>query len=96
MSPYYPWKAYLPSLPKSISSAFKTPSNLTIQIENGQIDHVPAKLKKTTPNFHLIMPFEYESNNFCKATLSAMLLNYPPPTVVQLNSGMRRVKSDMR
>ncbi|EMD67932.1 hypothetical protein COCSADRAFT_80287 [Bipolaris sorokiniana ND90Pr] len=87
MSPYYPWKAYLPSLPKSISSAFKTPSNLTIQIENGQIDHVPAKLKKTTPNFHLIMPFEYESNNFCKATLSAMLLNYPPPTVVQLNSG---------
>ncbi|KAJ6198622.1 hypothetical protein J3E72DRAFT_238691 [Bipolaris maydis] len=84
---YHPWKAYLPPLPESISSSFKTPSNLTLQIENGQIDHVPAKLKKTTPNFHLIMPFEYESSNFCKSTLSAMLLNYPPPTVVQLNSG---------
>ncbi|EUC40569.1 hypothetical protein COCMIDRAFT_108469 [Bipolaris oryzae ATCC 44560] len=87
MSSYYPWRAYLPTLPESISSSFKTPSNLTLQIENGQIDHVPAKLKKTTPNFHLIMQVEYDSHNFCKSTLSAMLLNYPPPTMVQLNSG---------
>jgi hypothetical protein len=59
---------------------------LTLQLENGQIDHVPARLKKTTPNFHLIMPSENDSNNFCKSTLSAMLLDYPPPTVVQLHS----------
>lgn len=87
MSSYYPWRAYIPTLPESISLSFKTPSNLTLQIENGQIDHVPAKLKKTTPNFHLVMPFEYESSDFCKSALSAMLLNYPPPTVVQFKSG---------
>ncbi|XP_014551960.1 hypothetical protein COCVIDRAFT_19846, partial [Bipolaris victoriae FI3] len=87
MSSYYPWRAYIPTLPESISLSFKTPSNLTLQIENGQIDHVPAKPKKTTPNFHLVTPFEYESSDFCKSALSAMLLNYPPPTVVQFKSG---------
>ncbi|USP81392.1 hypothetical protein yc1106_08666 [Curvularia clavata] len=68
-------------------SSFKTPSDLTLQLENGHVKHVPPRLKKTTPNFHLIMPSERDSNGFCKATLSAMVLNYPPPTVVQLHSG---------
>ncbi|KAF1845424.1 uncharacterized protein K460DRAFT_337606 [Cucurbitaria berberidis CBS 394.84] len=84
MSSHYQWRPYLPSLPSIIHSPFKTPSNTTLQLENGEISHVPANLKKTTPNFHLLMPSETDTDGFCKTTLSAMLLNYPPPTVVNL------------
>lgn len=31
------------------------------------------------------MPAERDSTAFCKTTLSAMILNYPPPTIVNLN-----------
>ncbi|KAF1944764.1 hypothetical protein EJ02DRAFT_370768 [Clathrospora elynae] len=84
VSSYYPWRPYLPNLPSIIHSPFKTPSNTTLQLENGEIDHVPPNLKKTTPNFHLIMPSERDTGGFCKTTLSAMLLSYPPPTAIQL------------
>jgi hypothetical protein len=84
LSSYYGWRPYLPNFPSIIHSPFKTPSNTTLQLENGDIDVVPANLKKTTPNFHLLMPAERDTNPFCKTTLSAMLLNYPPPTVVNL------------
>ncbi|KAJ4371536.1 hypothetical protein N0V83_004755 [Neocucurbitaria cava] len=84
ISSHYQWRPYLPHLPSIIHSPFKTPSNTTLQLENGEIDHVPANLKKTTPNFHLLMPAESDTDGFCKTTLSAMLLNYPPPTAVNL------------
>ncbi|KAF2628699.1 hypothetical protein BU25DRAFT_30730 [Macroventuria anomochaeta] len=76
------WRPYLPSLPKLTKTPFEAPSNTTLQLENGEIDHVPPKLEKTTPNFHLLMTSEKNSDAFCKSTLSAMLLNYPPPTAV--------------
>ncbi|KAJ4361469.1 hypothetical protein N0V95_001886 [Ascochyta clinopodiicola] len=78
----YQWRPYLPSLPKLPKTPFKAPSNTTLQLENGEIDHLPPKLEKSTPNFHLLMTSEKDSDAFCKSTLSAMLLNYPPPTAV--------------
>ncbi|KAF1834356.1 hypothetical protein BDW02DRAFT_598254 [Decorospora gaudefroyi] len=86
ISAYCPWRPYLPSVPSIIHSPLRTPSNTTLQLESGEMDHVPFKLKKTTPNFHLIMPSSRDSDGFCKTTLSAMLLNFPPPTVVGLNA----------
>lgn len=85
LSSHYGW-SYRPHFPSIIGSHFKTPSNTTLRLENGEIDHVPANLKKTTPNFHLIMPSERDTEDFCKSTLSAMLLNYPPPTIVNLHA----------
>ncbi|KAL6708971.1 hypothetical protein ACN47E_002098 [Coniothyrium glycines] len=82
-SAQYGW-SYKPHFPSIIHTPFKTPSNTTIQLENGEIDIVPAALKKTTPNFHLLLPSDRDTDGFCKTTLSAMLLNYPPPTVVNL------------
>lgn len=76
------WRPYLPKLPKLTNTPFKAPSNTTLQLENGEIDHLPSKLEKTTPNFHLLMSSDKDSDAFCKSTLSAMLLNYPPPTTV--------------
>ncbi|KAF9700487.1 hypothetical protein EKO04_001335 [Ascochyta lentis] len=78
----YQWRPYLPSLPKLSKTPFKAPSNTTLKLENGEIVHVPPKLEKSTPNFHLLMTSEKDSDAFCKSTLSAMLLNYPPPTAV--------------
>ncbi|KAF3034604.1 hypothetical protein E8E12_004594 [Didymella heteroderae] len=80
----YQWRPYLPSIPKLTKTSFKAPSNTTLQLENGEIDHLPPKLEKSTPNFHLLMTSEKDSDDFCKSTLSAMLLSYPPPTGVNL------------
>ncbi|KAJ4983921.1 hypothetical protein SVAN01_10607 [Stagonosporopsis vannaccii] len=78
------WRPYLPKLPKLTKTPFKAPSNTTLQLENGEIDHLPPKLEKSTPNFHLLMSSDTDSDAFCKSTLSAMLLNYPPPTAVTI------------
>ena len=86
----YQWRPYLPNLPKLTNTPFRTPSNTTLQLENGEIDHLPPKLEKTTPNFHLLMTSEKDSDAFCKSTLSAMLLNYPPPTAVTFNQKLVR------
>ena len=75
----YRWR---PSSPALVHTPLEAPSNTTLQLENGQIDRVPSALKKSTPNFHLLMPAEQDSDEFCKTTLSAMLLNYPPPTAL--------------
>jgi hypothetical protein len=80
----YQWRPFAPSPAKPTYPAFKTPSNTTLKLENGEIEHLPPKLVKTTPNFHLLMRSEKDSDAFCKSTLSAMLLNYPPPTAVTI------------
>ncbi|KAF2830764.1 hypothetical protein CC86DRAFT_464004 [Ophiobolus disseminans] len=80
------WRPYLPSIPSLIHSPFRKPSNTTLQLENGELAVVPQQLKKTTPNFHLVMPAREDSPGFCKTTMSGMILNYPPPTVVNLYS----------
>ena len=80
----YQWRPFAPSPAKPTYPSFKTPSNTTLKLENGEIDHLPPKLVKTTPNFHLLMRSEKDSDAFCKSTLSAMLLNYPPPTAVTI------------
>jgi hypothetical protein len=75
----YHWRPYVPAL---VHTPLEAPSSTTLQLESGEIDHVPSALKKSTPNFHLLMPVEQDSDEFCKTTLSAMLLNYPPPTAL--------------
>ncbi|KAF2020899.1 hypothetical protein BU24DRAFT_382910 [Aaosphaeria arxii CBS 175.79] len=92
------WRPHLPNLPSIISSPLK-PSNLTIELENGDIE-VPSQLKKTTPNFHLLMPASKDDPNFCKTTLSAMILNYPPATTMNLfanyESALDREKAQLK
>ncbi|KAF2849992.1 hypothetical protein T440DRAFT_518845 [Plenodomus tracheiphilus IPT5] len=89
LSAHYPWRPYLPNLPSIVHSPFKTPSNATLEIESGVVNNVPPKLKKTTPNFHLLMPSERDTDGFCKTTLSAMLLDYPPPTTINLKDELQ-------
>ncbi|KAF2036741.1 hypothetical protein EK21DRAFT_51610, partial [Setomelanomma holmii] len=89
LSTTYQWRPYLPHLPSIIHAPFRTPSNTTLQLENGELKHIPSQLKKSTPNFHLVMPAQIDSDGFCKTSLSAMILKYPPPTIPNLYRDFR-------
>ncbi|KAF1956926.1 hypothetical protein CC80DRAFT_534913 [Byssothecium circinans] len=77
------WRPHLPHLPSYINSPLQ-PSNASLELENSHIEHVPSHLNKATPNFHLVMPAVDDGPEFCKTTLSAMILNFPSPTIVGL------------
>ncbi|KAF2116183.1 hypothetical protein BDV96DRAFT_573517 [Lophiotrema nucula] len=77
------WRPHLPNLPSIIGSPLKT-SNTTRELENGELKTVPQQLNKKTANFHLLMPSLRDDDDFCKTSLSAMLLNYPPPTIINM------------
>ncbi|OCL04736.1 hypothetical protein AOQ84DRAFT_441901, partial [Glonium stellatum] len=82
------WRTKDPDAPEETKeeSPLLTPSNITLEIESGNITNVPSHLKKGTPNFHLLMPATHENQDFCNTVLSAMLLNYPPPTILNFES----------
>ncbi|KAH0537015.1 hypothetical protein FGG08_006150 [Glutinoglossum americanum] len=48
---------------------------------------------KTWPSFHLLIPASETNPNLCKTLLSAFLLNYPPPTLINFG---KRVDRDNR
>ncbi|CAI6315280.1 unnamed protein product [Periconia digitata] len=78
------WHSHTGHLPAYFTSPLN-PSNASLDLENNSVYHVPSHLNKATPNFHLVMPALEDGIDFCKTSLSAMILNYPPPTIVGLN-----------
>lgn len=78
------WRPQLPYLPSSIPISIRQPSSTALQLENGTIVHPPARLHKASPNFHLVLSALEHDHEFCKSTLSAMIMNYPPPTIVSV------------
>ncbi len=40
------------------------------------------------PKFHLLVPAHKATTNLCKTLLSAAILNYPPPTLVNYGGSM--------
>ena len=87
------WRTKGPDAPGEADeeSSLLAPSNMTLEIESGNITNVPSHLKKGTPNFHLLIPATHENPDFCKTVLSAMLLNYPPPTILNFDSKLDTV-----
>ena len=45
-------------------------------------DTLPHQLQKTNPSFHVLLPVRRRSPALCRAVTSAMILNYPPPTLI--------------
>ena len=43
---------------------------------------LPSGLRKTTPSFHLLIPASQSNPNLCKTLLSAFVLSYPSPTLI--------------
>ncbi|KAF2204541.1 hypothetical protein GQ43DRAFT_460691 [Delitschia confertaspora ATCC 74209] len=75
------WSSYVPDI-HTFASSILRPSDTTLELENGTLSITPSHLNKETPNFHLILSAQEDTPGFCQAVLSAMLMNYPPVTVV--------------
>ncbi|KAE8404754.1 hypothetical protein BDV37DRAFT_105724 [Aspergillus pseudonomiae] len=45
-------------------------------------DTLPGNLQKNNPSFHLVIPAKSKSPALCRMLTSAMILNYPPPTLI--------------
>lgn len=45
-------------------------------------DTLPSNLQKTNPSFHVLLPTLRRSPALCRTVTSAMILNYPPPTLI--------------
>ncbi|PLB38440.1 glycosyltransferase domain-containing protein [Aspergillus candidus] len=62
------------------------PEDLQIVPSAGQIpnttDTLPNNLQKANPSFHLVIPARRKSSMLCRTLVSAMIMNYPPPTLV--------------
>ncbi|KAK1140854.1 hypothetical protein N8T08_009851 [Aspergillus melleus] len=45
-------------------------------------DTLPSSLQKSNPAFHLVIPATKKTPALCRMLTSAMILNYPPPTLI--------------
>lgn len=43
---------------------------------------LPSNLQKSNPSFHVLLPALQRSPALCRTVTSAMILNYPPPTLI--------------
>ncbi|KAN0083216.1 hypothetical protein V8E54_002304 [Elaphomyces granulatus] len=75
------WADYpsLPFLPPPEQSQVLTPKLPSVG-ENGTL---PNNLLKSNPSLHVLMPARAKSQGLCRSIASVMLLNYPPPTIIQ-------------
>lgn len=70
----------LPStLPRPFGSGLQGPSSITSDLAGV---NATGSLKKADPSFHLLIPASEANANLCKTILSAFILNYPAPTLI--------------
>ncbi|KAI9659171.1 MAG: hypothetical protein M1831_003753 [Alyxoria varia] len=83
-----PKKGVLNSLQGSAQSPLLTPSETALQLEEGNTPTAPQNLTKGNPAFHLIITApEKNTPEVCRAIVSAAVLNYPPPTIIETKGG---------
>lgn len=56
------------------------PQNLTLTQNDSTT--LPTSLEKSNPSFQVIVPARHATPELCRLLTSAMILNYPPPTLV--------------
>lgn len=59
-----------------------SPSPTTIELEEGYRETIPNHLSKKNPKFHLLVTNSLHNAGLCKTILSAAILDYPPPTLI--------------
>ncbi|KAL3482269.1 hypothetical protein BJX99DRAFT_217673 [Aspergillus californicus] len=62
------------------------PEDAKIVTPRFSLDHndtLPITPQKTNPSFHLVLPATRSTPDLCRTLTSAMILNYPPPTLVR-------------
>ncbi|KAI9811771.1 MAG: hypothetical protein M1827_005316 [Pycnora praestabilis] len=79
-----PLSGYLPSdvdLPFGINALNDSASPFVAINHNSSA----APIKHSAPTFHLLIPASEPNANLCKTILSALILEYPPPTLINFN-----------
>ncbi|KAL1971256.1 hypothetical protein VTN77DRAFT_208 [Rasamsonia byssochlamydoides] len=75
------WSQY-PSLPLS-----QPPDDLRVISHEappvGEDGTLPSHLEKSNPSFHILIPAVDKNVGLCQTITSAMILNYPPPTLIK-------------
>ncbi|KAJ5092938.1 hypothetical protein N7456_008799 [Penicillium angulare] len=72
----FPSRHPFPESPENAQVAL--PQRLDISIN----DTLPHDLNKPNPSLHVLVPVQHGSRGACRAITSAMILGYPPPTLV--------------
>ena len=75
-----------PDVPAIQESPVLTPSKLTQELEAGNMTTTPTRLTKGNPSFHLLITGATKSAKLCRTLLSATILGYPPPTLINYRS----------
>ncbi|KAA8646446.1 hypothetical protein EYZ11_000268 [Aspergillus tanneri] len=57
-------------------------------------DTLPSSLQKSNPSFHFVIPATQKSASLCRMLTSAMILNYPPPTLVSYGKDLPKGSRD--
>ncbi|EYE90220.1 glycosyltransferase domain-containing protein [Aspergillus ruber CBS 135680] len=51
-------------------------------------DTLPINLDKNSPSFHVVIPARQRKPTLCRLITSAMILNYPPPTLINYGKSL--------
>ena len=64
-----------------------TPSETAQELEVGNVTTTPHHLVKGNPSFRLVITGAKKSSSLCRSLLSAAVLDYPPPTLINYDDG---------
>ena len=70
-----------------------TPSETAQELEVGNLTTTPHHLNKGNPSFHLVITGAKKSPQLCRSLLSAAILDYPPPTLINYDDGAQTSQS---
>src|SRR5437773_1507757 len=76
--------SWLPSMTFVSLSSTDLPMDANLPFSNLTTDPT-ANALATKPNFHLLVLATEPNARLCKSLLSAAVLNYPPPTLINFN-----------
>lgn len=85
-----------PTEESPIRSPLLVPSQTTDDLEKGNIVSPPSALTKGNPSFHLLITGANKGAALCRNILSAAVLDYPPPTLVDYAEGEPPSRNTLR
>ncbi|PQE03293.1 Legume-like lectin family protein [Rutstroemia sp. NJR-2017a BBW] len=81
-------------VPSTLSEAFAPYHVVDDGRWDDEISHSNDSTPSVKPKFHLLIPAKTQTVNLCKTLLSAAILNYPPPTLIEFELEHDNEKQD--
>ncbi|KAI9889491.1 MAG: hypothetical protein M1814_005274 [Vezdaea aestivalis] len=77
--------SFLPGFPVSAGTSFLLPPYHDASKSVSNQSEGFSKPSEAAPVFHLLVPATKSNDKLCKTVLSSIVLNYPPPTLINFN-----------